>query len=191
MPIRLRRGWVRVKRRGKSPPLQARARRHGKPHRVQGQIGDGGAARSNPALFGGASPGYRLLRQMILSPALPRAGQTELGLQPFQNRGRGEGRVSREGGITPRPSTLDPRPSTLDPRSSTVEQTLYVVSYSQGMGRASATLSRALPTAAGGLMLPLRSTAERATTSGTVPCQAWLVALPGRISVFHWPAARV
>jgi hypothetical protein len=37
---------VRVKRWGKSPPLQAQARRHGKPHRVQGQIGDPGAARS-------------------------------------------------------------------------------------------------------------------------------------------------
>ena len=37
---------VRVKRRGKSPPLQAQARRHGKPHRVQGQIGNPGAARS-------------------------------------------------------------------------------------------------------------------------------------------------
>src|ERR1041384_8380438 len=35
---------VRVKRWGKSPPLQAQARRHGKPHRVQGQIGDLGAA---------------------------------------------------------------------------------------------------------------------------------------------------
>ena len=39
-------GGVRVKRWGKSPPLQAQARRHGKPHRVQGQIGDLGAARS-------------------------------------------------------------------------------------------------------------------------------------------------
>jgi len=37
-----------VKRWGKSPPLQAQARRHGKPHRVQGQIGDRGAARSMP-----------------------------------------------------------------------------------------------------------------------------------------------
>jgi len=35
-----------VKRWGKSPPLQAQAWRHGKPHRVQGQIGDLGAARS-------------------------------------------------------------------------------------------------------------------------------------------------
>ncbi len=39
-------GGVRVKRWGKSPPLQAQARRHGKPHRVQGQIRDLGAARS-------------------------------------------------------------------------------------------------------------------------------------------------
>lgn len=36
---------VRVKRWGKSPPLQAQARRHGKPHRVQGQIGNCEAAR--------------------------------------------------------------------------------------------------------------------------------------------------
>ena len=38
-----------MKRWGKSPPLQAQARRHGKPHRVQGQIGDLGAARSGSA----------------------------------------------------------------------------------------------------------------------------------------------
>jgi len=37
---------VRVKRWGKSPPLQAQARRQGKPRRVQGQIGNPGAARS-------------------------------------------------------------------------------------------------------------------------------------------------
>ena len=37
---------ARVKRRGKSPPLQEQSRRHGKPHRVQGQIGNRGAARS-------------------------------------------------------------------------------------------------------------------------------------------------
>ena len=35
-----------MKRRGKSPPLQEQSRRHGKPHRVQGQIGNRGAARS-------------------------------------------------------------------------------------------------------------------------------------------------
>ena len=57
---------VRVKRWGKSPPLQAQARRHGKPHRVQGQIGNRGAARS---AFRESETGfgYRLLRQMILS----------------------------------------------------------------------------------------------------------------------------
>jgi len=37
---------VRVKRWGKSPPREAQATRHGKPHRVQGQIGNRGAARS-------------------------------------------------------------------------------------------------------------------------------------------------
>ena len=67
---------ARVKRWGKSPPLQAQARRHGKPHRVQGQIGDPGAARS--AFRAGATgPGYWLLRQMVLSPAL--SGTVEAG----------------------------------------------------------------------------------------------------------------
>ena len=37
---------VRVKRWGKSPPRPAQARRHGKPHRVQGQIE--GTGRSAP-----------------------------------------------------------------------------------------------------------------------------------------------
>jgi len=36
---------VRVKRCGKSAPLEAQATRHGKPHRVQGQIGNRAAAR--------------------------------------------------------------------------------------------------------------------------------------------------
>ena len=40
---------VRVKRWGKSPPREAQATRHGKPHRVQGQIGNRGAARSASA----------------------------------------------------------------------------------------------------------------------------------------------
>jgi len=71
-----------VKRRGKSPPLQAQARRHGKPHRVQGQIGDRGAARSTFRASGTGS-GYWLLRQMVLS--VPQGMQTEFGLQPFQN----------------------------------------------------------------------------------------------------------
>src|SRR4051794_34824108 len=60
-------GGVRVKRWSKSPPLQAQARRHGKPHRVQGQIGDHAAARCNFRKRGMGS-GYWLLRQMILSP---------------------------------------------------------------------------------------------------------------------------
>ena len=41
-----RKGRVRVKRRGKSSPLAGQLARHGKPHRVQGQIGNPGAARS-------------------------------------------------------------------------------------------------------------------------------------------------
>ena len=57
---------VRVKRCGKSAPLEAQATRHGKPHRVQGQIGDPGAARSR-FRESETDSGYRLLRQMILS----------------------------------------------------------------------------------------------------------------------------
>ena len=57
--------WVRVKRCGKSAPREAQATRHGKPHRVQGQIGNSGAARPEA----GKLAGFRvwLLRQMILS----------------------------------------------------------------------------------------------------------------------------
>src|SRR5271154_6290734 len=55
-----------VKRCGKSAPREAQATRHGKPHRVQGQIGNPGAARS---AFRESETGfgYRSLRQMILS----------------------------------------------------------------------------------------------------------------------------
>jgi hypothetical protein len=62
---------VRVKRCGKSAPREAQATRHGKPHRVQGQIGNRGAARS---VFRESETGfgYRSLRQMILS--VPLAG---------------------------------------------------------------------------------------------------------------------
>src|SRR5579864_9178079 len=56
---------VRVKRWCKRPRLEAQVTRHGKPHRVQGQIGDPGAARSGSRKRTGA--GYWLLRQMILS----------------------------------------------------------------------------------------------------------------------------
>ena len=57
---------VRMKRCGKSAPREAQATRHGKPHRVQGQIGNPGAARSEFRESETGS-GYRLLRQMILS----------------------------------------------------------------------------------------------------------------------------
>ena len=59
---------ARVKRCGKSAPREAQATRHGKPHRVQGQIGNRGAARS---AFRESETGfgYRSLRQMILSAA--------------------------------------------------------------------------------------------------------------------------
>ena len=57
---------ARVKRCGKSAPREAQAMRHGKPHRVQGQIGNPGAARS---VFreSETDSGYRLHRQMVLS----------------------------------------------------------------------------------------------------------------------------
>ena len=57
---------VRVKRWCKRPPREAQATRHGKPHRVQGQIGNRGAVRS---AFRESETGfgYRSLRQMILS----------------------------------------------------------------------------------------------------------------------------
>ena len=55
---------ARVKRCGKSAPREAQATRHGKPHRVQGQIGNPGAARSR---FRESGTGSRLPRQMILS----------------------------------------------------------------------------------------------------------------------------
>ena len=72
-----------VKRCGKSAPREAQATRHGKPHRVQGQIGNPGAARSR-FRESETDSGYRLLRQMILS--VPLCGmQTEFGLQPFQS----------------------------------------------------------------------------------------------------------
>ena len=63
-----RKPLVRVKRCGKSAPREAQATRHGKPHRVQGQIGNRGAARS---AFRESETGfgYRSLRQMILSAA--------------------------------------------------------------------------------------------------------------------------
>jgi len=60
-------GVVRVKRWCKRPPREAQATRHGKPRRVQGQIGNPGAARS---AFRESETGfgYRSPRQMILSP---------------------------------------------------------------------------------------------------------------------------
>ena len=58
---------VRVKRWRKRPPREAQATRHGKPHRVQGQIGNPGAARSR-FRESETDSGYRLHRQMVLSP---------------------------------------------------------------------------------------------------------------------------
>jgi len=61
-------GVARVKRWCKRPPREAQATRHGKPRRVQGQIGNPGAARS---AFRESETGfgYRSPRQMILSAA--------------------------------------------------------------------------------------------------------------------------
>jgi len=73
---------ARVKRCGKSAPRGAQATRHGKPHRVQGQIGNPGAARSR-FRESETDSGYRLLRQMILSVSCE--AKTEFGLQSFQN----------------------------------------------------------------------------------------------------------
>lgn len=81
---------VRVKRWGKSPPLQAQARRHGKPHRVQGQIGDLGAARSSPP----SSGGFRVL-----------AAKTNDSLRP---RGRRQNSAYSPSKINPVRSVLDP-----------------------------------------------------------------------------------
>ena len=63
---RRRKPAARVKRCGKSAPREAQATRHGKPHRVQGQIGNPGAARSS-FRESETDSGYRLHRQMVLS----------------------------------------------------------------------------------------------------------------------------
>ena len=63
------RSMVRVKRRGKSPPPAAQASGHGKPHRVQGQIGDPGAARSK------AQAGSRVSAAQINDPLRRATGE--------------------------------------------------------------------------------------------------------------------
>ena len=90
---------VMVKRCGKSAPREAQATRHGKPRRVQGQIGNRGAARS---AFRESETGfgYRSLRQMILSArksadrirltALPKPTQTKCRMRkPSRDCGNG------------------------------------------------------------------------------------------------------
>ena len=72
---------VMVKRCGKSAPREAQATRHGKPHRVQDQIGNPGAARSGAA----KAAGFRVLVAET-NDSLRRKAQTEIGLQPFQNQ---------------------------------------------------------------------------------------------------------
>ena len=69
-----------VKRCGKSAPREAQATRHGKPHRVQDQIGNPGAARSISA----KADGFRVLVAKT-NDSLRRKAQTKFGLQPFQN----------------------------------------------------------------------------------------------------------
>ena len=77
-----RKVWVRVKRRFKRPPPATQEAGHGKPPQEQDQIGN---PWRGPRRFraSGTDSGYRLLRQMALSPA--QAGKTEFGLQPFQD----------------------------------------------------------------------------------------------------------
>ena len=72
---------VMVKRCGKSAPREAQATRHGKPHRVQDQIGNPGAARSGAA----KAAGFRVLVAKT-NDSLRRKAQTEIGLQLFQNQ---------------------------------------------------------------------------------------------------------
>jgi hypothetical protein len=71
---------VMVKRCGKSAPREAQATRHGKPHRVQGQIGNRGAARSASA----KADRFRVSAAET-NDSLRRKAQTKFGLQPFQN----------------------------------------------------------------------------------------------------------
>ena len=77
---RRRKPSVRVKRCGKSAPREAQATRHGKPHRVQGQIGNRGAARSASA----KADRFRVSVAQT-NDSLRRKAQTEFGLQPGQN----------------------------------------------------------------------------------------------------------
>ena len=72
-----------VKRCGKSAPREAQATRHGKPRRVQDQIGNPGAARSGSA----KADGFRVLVAET-NDSLRRKAQTKFGLQPFQNHYR-------------------------------------------------------------------------------------------------------
>jgi hypothetical protein len=75
---------VRVKRWGKSPPRQAQARRHGKPHREQGQIGD----------LSGGPPEFRLSERVPgmaaqrNGPLSPNSATRDIG-QKFQGLGVG------------------------------------------------------------------------------------------------------
>jgi len=88
---------VRVKRCGKSAPRGAQATRHGKPHRVQGQIGNRGAARS-AWRESAAGFGYRSLRQMILSAARRRqnsAYSPSKTNSPFRRRQKDECRMMK------------------------------------------------------------------------------------------------
>ena len=81
---------VRVKRWCKRPPREAQATRHGKPHRVQGQIGNRGTARSVSA----KADRFRVSAAET-NDSLPRrnSGQTEIGLQLFQNQFQNSGDV--------------------------------------------------------------------------------------------------
>ncbi len=85
---------ARVKRWCKRPPREAQATRHGKPHRVQGQIGNPGAARSR-FRESETDSGYRLHRQMVLST---RKGEDRIRLTALPKPIPKARRCNRQGG---------------------------------------------------------------------------------------------
>ena len=143
---------ARVKRCGKSAPREAQATRHGKPHRVQGQIGNPGAARSS-FRESETDSGYRLLRQMILSA---REGADRIRLTALP---KPIFRSSRERRVRPAAHPLKGKPEDHHPGERETFQ--FSAPRPVGTGR-----DRIFWMAAGAPALPTRSTALTATTSG-------------------------
>ena len=150
---------VMVKRCGKSAPREAQATRHGKPHRVQGQIGNPGAARSR-FRESETDSGYRLLRQMILSArkSADRIRLTALP-KPFSHR-------------------------TADDRSVRLQRFKFLRQFKPSLWPPGCPEGGVIPlSATGSLSFPSRSTALTAMTSGWESenvCEVWFA---GRISV--------